>query len=130
MPPASRGSGARGLLALDDPNGLDNDGVSCAGDRDLIECRCIIGDLAEDRVKTIQPVGWHGRNEELAAVGIRAAVGHGELAAGVEDAARFELIGERITRTACSGPGGVTTLGHEIGHHAMKSHVVVEPITS
>src|SRR5262249_13914836 len=80
--------------------------------------------LAEYGVFAVEPIGRDVGNEKLAAVGIRAGVGHGQAAdlmfMGID------FVFELVTRAATPGPGRVASLDHEIGDDAMKDGAVIE----
>src|SRR5689334_11766513 len=65
-------------------------------------------------------------NEKLAAVGVRAGVGHGETADLMLAWIVFYFVRELITGTTASGAGGIPALDHEIGNHTMKKRAVVK----
>src|SRR5438046_1583551 len=74
--------------------------------------------LAENRVAGGIEVVGRIIDEELAAVGIRAGVGHRD-GAGLEFPLRvLVLVLELITGPAHAGAGRVATLDHEVGDHA------------
>src|ERR1022692_2869002 len=72
--------------------------------------------LAEDAVLFIQPRSGRYRDEELAAVGVRAGVGHRQKALFGMVEIGMKLIGEAISRSAAAGPFGIAALNHEIGN--------------
>src|SRR5581483_1489941 len=85
--------------------------------------------LSKDGVFAIEPVGDDVGDEELAAVGVRPGVGHGEAAALMLAVfAGGEFVGKAIPRPAATGAGGVSTLHHEIRDHAMKLCAIVKSI--
>ena len=68
----------------------------------------------------------HVGDEELAAVGARAGIGHREDAGLVVFQGRIELILELVPGTAHAGAGRVAALHHEIVDHPVEDGVVVE----
>ena len=60
--------------------------------RDLVEHLFPFDHLAKDRVHVVEPVGGRKGDEELAAVGAGARIGHGQQARTVEAQAGIELI--------------------------------------
>src|SRR6516162_1035789 len=113
--------------------GFEDDGfvglVLCAA-RDLgdfVGDVLAFDDFTKDGVIASQPGGWRNSDEELAAVGIGAGVGHGELAGLVESVRRaFGFVLEAIAGAAHAGAGGVASLDHEVGDDAMKDGSVEE----
>ena len=83
-------------------------------------------DMAEDGMLAVQPGGRHMGDEELAAVGVRAGVGHGEDAGAGVGQARVDLVGEGIAGAAGAGAQGAAALNHEIGDDAVELEAVVE----
>src|SRR5579871_3030555 len=94
--------------------------------RDLIDNVVSFDDFAEHAVFVIEPGGGGDGNEELAAVGIGASIGHGQHAGLRVLQIGVELIGKLITRATAAGAFGAAALDHEIGNHAMKDEAVVE----
>jgi len=90
-------------------------------------------DLAEDGVFHMEPGSGYGCDEELAAVGAGAGVGHGEQAGLVEGEIARTLICEGFTPdrlAAHARPGGVATLDHELFDDAVKDDAVVIPVVN
>src|SRR5580704_13328145 len=84
-------------------------------------------DFAEDGVLAGEPIGGRNGDEELAAVGVRSGVGHGQLAGDIELVRRaLGLILEAIAGSAHAGAGGIAALDHEVGNNAMKDGSVEE----
>src|SRR5204862_5048707 len=81
-------------------------------------------DLAEDAVLAVEPRRRGQRDEELSAVGVRAAVRHREDAGFGVPQLRRELVGERVARAARALAERVAALDHEAGDHAMKDRAV------
>ena len=65
-------------------------------------------------------------DEELAAVGVRAGVGHGQPSRHIEIQVRIELVFKRVAGIACAGARRIAALNHELRNHAMESRSVVE----
>ena len=93
-------------------------------------CICVehveaLDDLAEQAVlrRQTDAVGA-GDEEELAAVGVRAGVGHGDRADLVL-AALGQLVLEAVAGAAAPGAGGVAALAHEAVDDAMEDDAVV-----
>ena len=84
-----------------------------------------LGDGAEDAVFAVEPRGGDVGDEELAAVGARAGVGHGEDAGPGVAERLVELVRELIAGAAAAGALRVTALNHEIGDDAVKGQAVV-----
>ena len=82
-----------------------------------------LGDVAEDNVLTVQPIGLHRAEKKLGTVGARTGVRHGEdTRAGVLE--REILIGELLTVDGLTAgavtAGEITTLAPKIVNHAME----------
>ena len=96
-----------------------------------------LGDLAEDRVNLVEMRLGAVADEELAATGILAGVGHGESAGGV-------LVGIKVgfTLDLVAGPAGphpsvvgvlgqrIAALNHEVGDHPMEPGAIVKHAVS
>src|SRR5829696_7400597 len=83
-----------------------------------------VGDLAEDGVLAVEPgSGVCGHDEELAAVGVRAAVGHRERAA--DDLVVVDLVLELVAGGAGAGALRAAALDHEVADHAVEDQPVV-----
>jgi len=103
--------GAEGLNLLDGVHALDN--------------------LAEDDVLAVEPGGLGGAQEELAAVGVGAGVGHGQDArAGVLQLEVLVLELHAVDGLAARAvPGGeVAALAHEVGDDAVEAGPL-EPVS-
>src|SRR5579864_2529961 len=87
-------------------------------------------DLPKNSVFTIQPIRCDVGDEELAAVGVGAGVGHGERADLVFAGVVAGFVLETVPGTAAAGRGGVAALNHEVGDDAMKDGAVVEAVAS
>ena len=82
-----------------------------------------LGDRAEHDVLAVKPVGLHGAQEELGAVGVGASVGHGQdTGASVleREVLIFELGAVDGLTTEPGSVGDVTTLQHEIGDDSVE----------
>ena len=103
-----RGVGAGGLDGLNDVHALD--------------------DLAKDDVLAIEPAGDDGGDEELGAVGVGTAVGHGE-EAGLGVAELVVLICELVAvdglAASAVAAGEVTALDHEVLDDAVELGALV-----
>src|SRR5438270_9002227 len=76
------------------------------------------GRLAKHGVLAVQPIRYHVRDEELAAVSVWPGVGHAQAAALVLAIfAGREFVIEAIPRPAAPATFGVATLHHEVGDH-------------
>ena len=82
--------------------------------------------FAEYRVLAVQPGGGGMGDEELAAVGARAGVGHGEHARAVVAQRLVELVREGIARAAGAGAERAAALDHEAADHPVEGQAVVE----
>src|SRR5688572_27914785 len=85
--------------------------------------------LAEHRVLAVQVRLRRVRDEELAAVRVRAGVGHRDHAALVLERIALALVGELVAGAAAAGAGRVARLDHEVVDDAVKLHAVVEALT-
>src|ERR1039458_9666521 len=97
-----------------DGDGFEDDGGAGAvlgggGDGgDLLDDFVALDDFAEDGVLAGEPVGVGDSDEELAAVGVGAGVGHGELAGLLEVVGRaLGLVGELVAGATHAGALGV-----------------------
>src|SRR5439155_20012019 len=138
----SRGPAADGSIVLDrhgcDGDGLDRTVTSArSAGRDGVDDVEAAGDLAEEGVVLGQlPAQVLVADEELAAVGVRAAVGHRDGAAGVLALDRF--VGKLVAGTAGSHPVrvelrllavlAVAALDDEARNDAVEYDLVVEPL--
>ena len=86
----------------------------------------VAGDLAEHGMFAVEPVGGHVGDEELAAVGAGAGVGHGQDAGAVVAQFGGALVGESITGSPGAGAKGATALDHEVVDHPVELQPVVE----
>src|SRR5690606_36494497 len=140
-PPASRpgsGAGVQALVPLGDPLGLGRQqgpGIALDGDPLDLVARLygvhhrLVGltlDLAEDGVAAVQPGGGDMGDEELAAIGAGAGIGHGQLARGIVAQVRADLVLEAVARAAGAGAARAAALDQEIGDHPVEVQAVVE----
>ena len=121
-------------LFFGDGDGVDDDGVvgtvvvAAGGVGDFVDDVLAGGDVAEDGVV----VGGEGvvgvHDEELAAVGVGAGVGHAEGSFSVGFGGVAVFVFELVAGPAHSGAGGVTALDHEAGDDAVEDDAVVEAV--
>src|SRR5690606_14081229 len=106
---------------------LDRDAANLLALANAVHQFLVVGtdDLAEYRVLAIQPRAGDVRDEELAAVGRGAGIGHGQHATLVREP-RVDFVLEAIARATCAGAAGAATLDHEVGNLPMKRQAVVE----
>ncbi len=83
-------------------------------------------DFSEHRVVSVEMRRGRQGNEKLAAVRIRAGVGHREDAFGVVFELRMDFVGKGITGTSAAGACGIAALNHEAVDHAMEDDTVVK----
>ena len=84
-------------------------------------------DFAEDSVFAGEPAGVGYGDEELAAVSVRAGVGHREFSSLLEAVlGALGFVGKLVAGAAHAGAFGVAALDHELGDDAMKDGAVVE----
>jgi hypothetical protein len=76
-------------------------------------------------VLVVEPRRRRERDEELAAVSVRPAVGHGENPGLVVPQLRAELVGEGETGAAGSLAQRIPALNHEIGDDAVENGAVI-----
>ena len=94
---------------------------------DLVHDVHALGDLAEDRVR-LRELVVVGHDEELAAVGVRPRVRHGQRPALVLQIV-VELVGERVARSAEALPGRVPALDdRRVLGHAVERQPVEEAL--
>ena len=94
---------------------------------DLVGDVLALDHFAENGVPAGEPRRGRNRDEELAAVGVGAAVGHGQLAGLVEAVRRaLGLILEAIAGAAHACARRVAALNHEVGNDAMEDGAVEE----
>ena len=67
-------------------------------------------------------------NKELASIGVRACVGHGEDSRAVMSEVFVELVFELVPGTAGTSSLGTTGLDHEVGDDTMEGEAVIETI--
>src|SRR5215207_2427428 len=97
---------------------------ACLGALDRIDGLHAGRDAPEHGVLAVEPGGLlGGHDEELAAVGVRAAVGHGERAA--HDLVLVDLVLELVAGAAGSRALRTATLDHEVLDHAVEDQAVV-----
>src|SRR5690606_12622764 len=116
-------------------DGLDDDGVLGAvhrarGDRgDGVDdvAAGLVGHLAEDGVRVVQPRRRADGDEELRAVRARAGVGHRQQVGPVELQLGVELVLELVAGAAGAGAERATALDHEALDDPVEAEAVVEP---
>src|SRR5271157_959828 len=74
----------------------------------------------------VQPLGGSHGDEELADVGVRPGVGHGEAARAIETKVARELVLELVPGSAGACPARATSLDHELRDDAVKDQPVVK----
>ena len=87
-----------------------------------------IDHFTEDGVVHVQPWCFNGGDEELAAVGAGACVGHSEQAGFVEFNIACALVFEVFAPdrfASAAGPGRIAALNHEILNDAVKNHAII-----
>nr|BAH79726.1 cyclophilin [Babesia bigemina] len=85
------------------------------------------GDLAEHDVLAVEPRALNGGDEELAAVGVGAAVGHGQQAGLVVPDGEVLVVEAPAVDAHAAGAvvvGDVATLAHELGNDAVEDRVL------
>ena len=114
-----------GFRRIDDVDGID--GVALA---DRIYDILILGaiDCAEDGVLAIEPGGGDMGDEELAAIGARARIGHGEETGAIMLESWSKFVGKFVAGAAHAGAGRVATLDHEIRDNAVEGEAIVEAL--
>src|SRR5579885_828567 len=85
-----------------------------------------LANLAENGVFSVQPIGDHGGDEKLAAVGIWTRVRHRQRADLVLVRVALGFILETVTRTSAAGAGRIAALNHEVLDDAMKQRAVIK----
>ncbi len=107
--------------------GDDNLGGTLSGLRsvrlDLLDNIHALDNLSEDDVLAVQPGGLGSADEELAAVGVGAGVGHRQDAgSGVlqGEVLVLELVAVDALASGSVVVGEVTALAHEVGDHPVK----------
>src|SRR5690606_2001693 len=133
--PAPPGSGVEGLVPVGHAVGLRRqrrvdvafqlDGLDLVALLDRVDHFHAVGDLAEHGVLAVQPRARDMGDEELAAVGARARVGHGEHAALVAQAV-VGLVLEAVAGAAGAGAVRAAALDHEVVDEAVEVQAVVE----
>ncbi|KAG1438240.1 hypothetical protein G6F57_019936 [Rhizopus arrhizus] len=120
----------RHALGLGGQHGVD---VAFQGDRmdhvallDRIDDGLAFQDLAEHGVAAVQPIGLDVGDEELAAVGVRAGVGHRQRADLVLHAVL--LVFELVARATGATTLRAAALDHEVGDHAVEDQAVIETV--
>ena len=109
--------------------GADPDDLHCC---ELVAALDLIDDIlsghhmTEDRMFAVQMRGRHMGDEELAAVGVGAGVGHGEDAGARMLQGRIDLVGEGVARTAGPGSQRTAALDHEIRDNPVEGQAIVE----
>ena len=95
----------------------------------------VVGDLAEDRVVSVEPRGRHGGDEELGAVGAmrlavaaatQAGVRHGQQIRPVECEFGDDLVVEVVAGAAGAIAQRAAALDHEVLDDAVEGQAVVE----
>src|SRR5438552_3861575 len=120
-------------MSLIDRDAIDHDII----DRAILRTRWDRGDplddvvtldnLTEDGVATVQPRRLRDRDEELATVGVRPGIGHGQTTGSVERGSAWRtLIFESVARASRSGSRRVASLDHEVLDHAMEDGAFVQ----
>src|SRR4029077_2401963 len=79
-----------------------------------------------DRMVSVQPRRRSDGNEELAAIGSRTGVGHGEFARLIEAYRRNNFILELIPGAAGARAQRIAALNHEIRDHPVEDEAVVK----
>src|SRR5690606_10378623 len=74
----------------------------------------------------VQPRGFLVGDEELAAIGARAGVGHGKNAGAIVLQGGIKLILELVSGATVADAKWTSALDHEVGNDAMKGDAVVE----
>jgi hypothetical protein len=69
-------------------------------------------------------------DKELAAVGFRPGIGHGQNSRPVVFKGRIELIRKLITRAACTVTQGISSLDHETRYYPVKGKAVIKRLPS
>lgn len=84
--------------------------------------------MTEYHVRSIEPWGFHGTNEELTSIGVRTSIGHGEYARTsmleLEVLIRKTIAIDRHS-TGTIVVGEVATLQHELRNHTVKGRTFV-----
>lgn len=102
---------------------IDAGDLITLGDR--VDDVLAFGHMAEDRVLVIEMWRRTVRDEELAAIGLRTSICHGEDAWLVVLQVRTEFVFELVAWAARACARGITALDHEIGDDAVKRDAIV-----
>src|SRR5258708_8460695 len=82
--------------------------------------------LAENGVTAVQAGVGNFGDEKLRAVGVVCGIGIGETVGTIESEGGRSLILESVARIARTGAGGISTLNHETGDHAVEDGAVIK----
>src|SRR5262249_6711679 len=92
---------------------------------DLLSDVLAFDDLAKDGVLVVKPGGSRDGDEELASIGARTGVGHGEFACLRVLERGMKFVAESVTRSTAAAALRAAALDHKIGNHAVKHQAVV-----
>ena len=90
----------------------------------------LTGHFAKDGVFAVEELCRLVGNEELAAIGIRTCIGHGELSGTIMATMRETLIFELVSWIAPTRSFGAAALNHEARNHAVKDQAIVKTLGS
>src|ERR1700722_991445 len=93
---------------------LNSDGFQLIALLNLVDDVLAGGNLPENSVLAVQPIGGDMSDEKLAAIGIRTCIGHRQRADLVAMGIALGLILELIAGAAATAGRGIAALNHEI----------------
>ena len=84
-----------------------------------------IGHMTEDGVFAVKVGCGHVGDEELASIGPRAGIGHGENTGTIVFEPSVDFVFKAVARSAAACAGGIAALDHELLDDAMEGEAVV-----